>query len=164
MPEVQPESQKSEPFEEPPREEIPGISRGHVEYMESSDAEEVWCIAGMHHVVLHTIGRKSGNEHKVALPVLGRPRRTPHHRGVVLGRARSPVVVPQPERPRRQPRGEDPRAAGRVLGRRAGARRRRLRRDLDARSTPTVRGTTTTRAAPTGRSRWCAWSSSVPPE
>jgi hypothetical protein len=68
MPEAQPESQKSEPFEEPPREEIPGISRGHVEYMESSDAEEVWCIAGMHHVVLHTIGRKSGNEHKVALP------------------------------------------------------------------------------------------------
>ena len=36
--------------------------------MESSDAEEAWCIAGMHHVVLHTIGRKSGNEHKVALP------------------------------------------------------------------------------------------------
>ncbi|MDQ1430135.1 MAG: hypothetical protein QOF40_737, partial [Actinomycetota bacterium] len=68
MPEAQPESQKSEPFEEPPREEIPGISRGHVEYMESSDADEVWCIAGMHHVVLHTIGRKSGNEHKVALP------------------------------------------------------------------------------------------------
>ena len=68
MPEVQPESQSSEPFEEPPREEIPGISRGHVQYMESSDAEEAWCIAGMHHVVLHTIGRKSGNEHKVALP------------------------------------------------------------------------------------------------
>ena len=68
MPEVQPESQKSEPFEEPPREQIPGISRGHVQYMESTDAEEAWCIAGMHHVVLHTIGRKSGNEHKVALP------------------------------------------------------------------------------------------------
>ena len=68
MPEVQPESQKSEPFEEPPREEIPGISRGHVQYMESTDAEEAWCIAGMHHVVLHTIGRKSGNEHKVTLP------------------------------------------------------------------------------------------------
>ena len=32
------------------------------------DADEAWCIAGMHHVVLHTIGRKSGNEHKVALP------------------------------------------------------------------------------------------------
>ena len=36
--------------------------------MESTDAEEAWCIAGMHHVILHTIGRKSGNEHKVALP------------------------------------------------------------------------------------------------
>ena len=68
MAEARPESQKSEPFEEPPREEIPGISRGHVADMESSDADEVWCIAGMHHVVLHTIGRKSGNEHKVALP------------------------------------------------------------------------------------------------
>jgi deazaflavin-dependent oxidoreductase (nitroreductase family) len=68
MPEVQPESQTSEPFEEPPREEIPGISRGHVAAMEASDADEVWCLAGMHHVILHTIGRKSGNEHKVALP------------------------------------------------------------------------------------------------
>ena len=67
MPE-QPESQAAEAFEEPPREEIPGISRGHVQYMESSDADDVWCIAGMHHVILHTIGRKSGNEHKVALP------------------------------------------------------------------------------------------------
>ena len=56
MPE-QPQSQAAEPFEEPPREEIPGISRGHVAYMESTDAEEAWCIAGMHHVVLHTIGR-----------------------------------------------------------------------------------------------------------
>jgi deazaflavin-dependent oxidoreductase (nitroreductase family) len=68
MPEAQPESQTSEPFEEPPREEIPGISRGHVAAMEASDDDAVWCIAGMHHVVLYTIGRKSGNEHKVALP------------------------------------------------------------------------------------------------
>ena len=68
MPEARPESQKSEPFEEPPREEIPGISRGHVAAMESSDADEVWCIAGMHHVVLRTIGRRTGQEHKVALP------------------------------------------------------------------------------------------------
>ncbi len=36
--------------------------------MESSDADEIWVLAGMHHVVLRTIGRKSGNEHKVALP------------------------------------------------------------------------------------------------
>ena len=41
MPE-QPASQAAEPFEEPPREEIPGISRGHVAYMESTDAEEAW--------------------------------------------------------------------------------------------------------------------------
>ena len=64
----QPQSQAAEAFDEPPRDEIPGISRGHVQYMESSDADEAWCIAGMHHVILHTIGRKSGNEHKVALP------------------------------------------------------------------------------------------------
>ena len=36
--------------------------------MEQSDADEVWNVAGMHHIVIHTIGRKSGNEHKVALP------------------------------------------------------------------------------------------------
>jgi deazaflavin-dependent oxidoreductase (nitroreductase family) len=64
-----PQTQKNEPFEEPPREEIPGISRGHVAYLETTDEESAWFIAGMDHVVLHTIGRKSGNEHKVALPV-----------------------------------------------------------------------------------------------
>ena len=63
-----PESQKAEPFVEPPRDEIPGISRMHVEAMESSDADEVWRPAGMYHVVLRTVGRRSGNEHKVALP------------------------------------------------------------------------------------------------
>jgi deazaflavin-dependent oxidoreductase (nitroreductase family) len=68
MPEAQPETQKSEPFEEPPREEIPAISRGHVQYMESTDAEEAWYMAGQRFLILHTIGRKSGNEHKVALP------------------------------------------------------------------------------------------------
>jgi deazaflavin-dependent oxidoreductase (nitroreductase family) len=36
--------------------------------MESSQADEVWILAGMHHVVLRTVGRKSGAEHKVALP------------------------------------------------------------------------------------------------
>ena len=98
--------------------------------MESSDADEAWCIAGMHHVILHTIGRKSGNEHKVALPYwVDRD----GNRVVVAsfsGAPEHPSLVPQPERPRRQPRGEDPGAGWRVLGRRAGARRRRLRRDL----------------------------------
>ena len=84
--------------------------------MESSDAEEVWCIAGMHHVVLHTIGRKSGNEHKVALPYwVDRD----GHRIIVAsfsGAPDHPVLVPQPQRPRRQPRGEDPRAAAACSG------------------------------------------------
>jgi deazaflavin-dependent oxidoreductase (nitroreductase family) len=42
--------------------------------MESDDlppdvAEMVWKQAGMDHVLLRTVGRKSGNEHKVALPI-----------------------------------------------------------------------------------------------
>src|SRR5690606_6459176 len=41
--------------------------------METTDADEVWCLAGMHHVLLHTIGRKSGTEHKVALPTWNDP-------------------------------------------------------------------------------------------
>ena len=61
--------QGAEPFEEPPRSEIPGISKMHVEAMESSDDDAVWIGAGMHQVIIYTVGRKSGNEHKVALPV-----------------------------------------------------------------------------------------------
>ena len=62
------QSQRNEPFEEPPREAIPGISRMHVSAMETSDADAVWVGAGMHQLLLRTIGRKSGKEHKVALP------------------------------------------------------------------------------------------------
>lgn len=61
-------TQANEPFETPPREQIPGITRQHVAAMEQSDAEEVWIAAGMSHVLLRTIGRRSGQEHKVALP------------------------------------------------------------------------------------------------
>ncbi|MCD9624685.1 nitroreductase/quinone reductase family protein [Rhabdothermincola salaria] len=63
-----PASQKNEAFDEPSRDEIPGISRQHTAFLETTDAEEAWIIAGMDHVILHTIGRKSGNEHKVTLP------------------------------------------------------------------------------------------------
>jgi deazaflavin-dependent oxidoreductase (nitroreductase family) len=63
-----PESQRNEPFEEPPFDEIANISRMHVQGMEVSDADEVWVGAGMKQLLLRTIGRKSGNEHKVALP------------------------------------------------------------------------------------------------
>lgn len=62
------ESQAATEFMEPPREQIPGISKAHVAALESGNAEEFWTAAGMHHVILRTIGRRSGNEHKVALP------------------------------------------------------------------------------------------------
>ncbi len=61
-------SQRNEAFREPPRDDIPGISRSHVAAMEASDDDAVWVLAGMPHVVLRTVGRRSGNEHKVALP------------------------------------------------------------------------------------------------
>src|SRR5204863_5495344 len=67
MPPV-PKDQRNEPFDEPPREQIPVISRAHVGAMESSDADEVWIGAGMHQLLLRTVGRRSGKEHKVALP------------------------------------------------------------------------------------------------
>jgi deazaflavin-dependent oxidoreductase (nitroreductase family) len=61
-------AQGNEAFVEPSRDEIPGISRQHVAAMESSDADQVWELAGMWHVLVHTVGRKSGKVHKVALP------------------------------------------------------------------------------------------------
>ena len=62
-------SQKVEmEWETPSHDEIIEISKAHVAGLEMSDDDAVWCVAGMHHVLLHTIGRKSGNEHKVAYP------------------------------------------------------------------------------------------------
>lgn len=55
-------------FETPTKEQIVAISAKHVEMMESSDADDTWIWAGMQHVLLRTVGRKSGNVHKVALP------------------------------------------------------------------------------------------------
>jgi deazaflavin-dependent oxidoreductase (nitroreductase family) len=60
--------QPSTRFVEPPADQIPDISRAHVAALESGLAEEFWVAAGMHHLILRTIGRRSGNEHKVALP------------------------------------------------------------------------------------------------
>jgi len=63
------ESQKVEQaWETPSLEEIPVMTRAHVQSMETSDEDAVWCLAGMHHVLIRTVGRKSGKEHKVALP------------------------------------------------------------------------------------------------
>lgn len=60
--------QKADTFETPPYEEIPEITRNHVAFLESTDDEEAWLSAGMKSVIIETIGRKSGNAHKVVLP------------------------------------------------------------------------------------------------
>jgi deazaflavin-dependent oxidoreductase (nitroreductase family) len=60
--------QRNEPFERPPRDVIPDISRTHVAAQEASDDDAVWVAAGMKHVIIQTVGRKSGREHKVTLP------------------------------------------------------------------------------------------------
>jgi deazaflavin-dependent oxidoreductase (nitroreductase family) len=68
-------------WETPTHEEIVQLTAAHVEAMESmDDVAEVWQQAGMHHVLLRTIGRKSGKEHKVALPTW----RDPEGRRVVV--------------------------------------------------------------------------------
>ena len=55
-------------WETPTHAEIIEITKAHIMGMEASDDDAVWCVVGMHHVLLHTVGRRSGNEHKVALP------------------------------------------------------------------------------------------------
>ena len=71
VPESQvPESQKVEQvWDTPSLDEIPVLSRAHVEAMETTDHEAVWVQAGMDHILLRTIGRRSAKVHKVALPV-----------------------------------------------------------------------------------------------
>jgi deazaflavin-dependent oxidoreductase (nitroreductase family) len=60
--------QRNLPFEEPPRDQIPGISAMHVAAMDTMDIDDVWVGAGMKQLMLCTVGRKSGKEHRVALP------------------------------------------------------------------------------------------------
>jgi deazaflavin-dependent oxidoreductase (nitroreductase family) len=61
-------SQRAGEFTTPTREEIVAISAKHVAMMETSDADDTWIWVGMEHLLLRTIGRRSGKEHKVALP------------------------------------------------------------------------------------------------
>jgi len=64
------DGQRVEQFwETPSHDQIVEISKSHVAALEATDVDEVWVQVGMHHVVLHTIGRRSGREHKCALPV-----------------------------------------------------------------------------------------------
>lgn len=60
-------------WETPSPDEIVELTKMHVDAMESSDDDLVWVQAGMHHVLMHTIGRRSGNTHKVALPTWNDP-------------------------------------------------------------------------------------------
>ena len=55
-------------WETPDRADIPKITRAHVEALETSSDDAVWVLAGMHHVLVETVGRRSGKHHKVALP------------------------------------------------------------------------------------------------
>ena len=55
-------------WETPSADEIPAISAQHAAFLESTADEAAWVIAGMHHVIVHTIGRRSGTAHKVVLP------------------------------------------------------------------------------------------------
>jgi deazaflavin-dependent oxidoreductase (nitroreductase family) len=80
-------SQRSLEFTTPSRDEIVEISHQHVAMMETSDADDVWIWVGMHHVLLHTVGRRTGEQHKVALPFWRDPN---GHRIVVASFAGAP--------------------------------------------------------------------------
>jgi deazaflavin-dependent oxidoreductase (nitroreductase family) len=81
------EQRVEQAWETPPLDEIPKITRMHVGAMEQSDDDTVWSQAGMHHVLLRVIGRKSGKEQKVALPTWRDPQ---GHRIVVASFAGAP--------------------------------------------------------------------------
>jgi deazaflavin-dependent oxidoreductase (nitroreductase family) len=75
-------------FETPTREQIVKISAKHVALMETSDADDTWIWVGMEHLLLHTVGRRSGNLHKVALPFWRDPQ---GHRVVVASFGGAPT-------------------------------------------------------------------------
>ncbi len=55
-------------WETPSHSEIVELTKAHVDAMDQMDDDIVWVQAGMHHVQITTVGRKSGKEHRVALP------------------------------------------------------------------------------------------------
>jgi deazaflavin-dependent oxidoreductase (nitroreductase family) len=68
VPSQPPTQRATREFQTPTREEIVAISAQHVAMMETSDADETWIWVGMEHLLLHTVGRRTGTVHKVALP------------------------------------------------------------------------------------------------
>ena len=63
-----PRPQPSEPFETPERSTIRPTMHQHVAAMEASTEAAVWTGAGMKHLLLRSIGRRSGAVRKAALP------------------------------------------------------------------------------------------------
>jgi deazaflavin-dependent oxidoreductase (nitroreductase family) len=82
------ESQKLEQdWETPPIDDIPPMSRAHVQALRASDDDAVWISGGQVLVLVHTIGRHSGTEHVVPLPIW---RDADGHRIVVASFAGAP--------------------------------------------------------------------------
>ena len=67
------------------------ISAQHVAMLEASDDDSVWVWVNMHHLLLRTIGRRSGREHKVALPFWWDPNGTRIVVGSFAGAAQHPA-------------------------------------------------------------------------
>lgn len=55
-------------WDTPSHADIVALTKSHVEAMDQSDADAVWLQAGMPHVLIETVGRRSGDRHRVALP------------------------------------------------------------------------------------------------
>lgn len=79
--------QANEDFDEPTRDEIPVITREHVKALMATDDESVWVMAGMAHVIIRTVGRRSGKEHTITVPYWRDPE---GHRVVVASFAGAP--------------------------------------------------------------------------
>ena len=63
-----PKPQPSDPFETPERSTIRPTTHQHVAAMEASNDSAIWTGAGMKHLLLRSVGRKSGAVRKAALP------------------------------------------------------------------------------------------------
>ena len=64
----QPSQKVVQAWETPSPDEIVELTKAHVDAMDQMTDDIVWVQAGMHHVQITTVGRKSGKEHRVALP------------------------------------------------------------------------------------------------
>jgi deazaflavin-dependent oxidoreductase (nitroreductase family) len=76
-----PENQQSESFTTPTHDEIVELTKLHVQALETSNDDAVWVAAGMTHVLLTIIGRKSGVARKTPLPYW----RDPNGHRIVVG-------------------------------------------------------------------------------